>query len=350
MCPEDVFGLRAEELKHRYGQLAKLVHEDKHHTARGKKLAHEAFVLLQKWHKLAERRIADGIYGDRSTASTAVVKTKTNEYTVTSRIASGDICEIYAATDKDANPVALKVPRAPANNDLTNNEATKLREIWACSRVAKLSANRHIPKLLDSFDLVQSGVTKRVNVFTRLEGYFSLQEVIDAFPTGLDPRDAAWMWNRLLAALVLMHSEEFVHGAVLPSNVMICPDKPMAHNGILIDWCYATKEGGRIRTAVTAELASYPPEVLAKKPASATADVYMSAVCMVRLLGGSVSKPGIKIPETLPRPIRGLLKACLLSAGHRPREVFEVFSDFEKILKDVYGTRKFRPFSMPTKN
>ena len=52
----------------------------------------------------------------------------------------------------------------------------------------------------------------------------SLAQVHAAYPRGLDPRDAAWMWRRLLVALGTVHAAGVVHGAVLPDHVLIHPD------------------------------------------------------------------------------------------------------------------------------
>jgi serine/threonine protein kinase len=351
ICPEDVFGPLDDDppasLKTEYREWAKLTHSDRYTGTADKKKAQDAFVLLQKWHKLAEQKVKDGKYGDRSAITEITVKTKTGVYTVTERVASGDLCEIYGGTNQAKERVVLKVTRTPANNDLIANESAQLRYLWDNPKRAKLKLMQHIPQLLDAFELKQDKITKRVNVFRRLDGYFTMQDVLDEYPEGLDPHDAAWMWNRQLSSLVITHEAGIVHGAVLPRNFMLCPTDPVPHDGILIDWAYSVKTGGQFRAICPDEKVNYPPEIFVKKPASPATDIYMSAVCMIRLLGGQMTKSGAELPPTVPRPIKGLLRSCLLSVAHRPKDVFEVFRDFEQILKQLYGPRKFRPFSMP---
>jgi len=351
LCPEDVFGTLDGDLpatlKAEYREWAKLTHSDRYTGTADKKKAQDAFVLLQKWHKTAEQKIKDGKYGDRNAIIEVNVKTKTNVYTINERIASGDLCEIYGGTDQAKDRIVLKVTRTPVNNDLVANESAQLRDLWDNPKRAKLKVMQHIPRLLDAFELKQDKITKRVNVFRRLDGYFTMRDVLDEYPEGLDPRDAAWMWNRQLSSLVITHQAGIVHGAVLPRNFMLCPSDPLAHDGILIDWTCSAKTGGKIKAICPEERQSYPPEVFAKKPANPATDIYMSAICMIRLLGGKITSSGADIPATVPRLIRGLLRSCLLSVAHRPKDVFEVFRDFEQILKQLYGPRKFRPFSMP---
>ena len=53
---------------------------------------------------------------------------------------------------------------------------------------------------------------------------------------GVDPRDAAWMWRRLLVALGFAHRAGVLHGAVLPEHVLIHPGE---HGLVLVDWCYS---------------------------------------------------------------------------------------------------------------
>ncbi|MGH3238625.1 MAG: adenylosuccinate synthetase, partial [Streptosporangiaceae bacterium] len=61
----------------------------------------------------------------------------------------------------------------------------------------------------------RSGIQRHLNLIGRLTGFRSLAEVRAAFPAGIDPRDAAWMWRRLLVAAGAAHRAGVIHGAVL---------------------------------------------------------------------------------------------------------------------------------------
>lgn len=351
ICPEDVFGdLNGNQpvaLKDAFRDWAKLTHADRYTAAADKKLATDCFILFQRWHTVAEGKVSAGKYGDRTGMAKITVKTKTDVYEVTERIASGDICEVYGATNKAKKHVVLKVTRTPANNDMTANESTQLRHLWQNAPSKDLKAMHHVIALLDNFELTQDKIKKRVNVFPRLDGYCTLQDVLEEYPEGLDVRDAAWMWNRLLTAVLVTHQTGIVHGSILPKHFMICPSSPSAHDGVLIEWSYAVKKGEKLKAICPAEKDYYPAEVFAKKPADFGVDIYMAAKVMIRLLGGKIVKDGATIPEKVPHQVKGILKACLLAAGHRPKDVWEVFEDFEKALIAKYGPRTFRPFAMP---
>ena len=67
-------------------------------------------------------------------------------------------------------------------------------------------------------DDARSGIRRHVNLIGALGGFRSLDEVRCAYPDGVDARDAAWMWRRLLVAIGPAHRAGVVHGAVLPDT------------------------------------------------------------------------------------------------------------------------------------
>jgi serine/threonine protein kinase len=166
--------------------------------------------------------------------------------------------------------------------------------------------------------------------------------VIAARPHGIDAADMAWIFNRLLAALAVAHAQGIVHGAVTPDHLLL---RLSDHNGILIDWCYSVEIGSTIAAISPPYRAFYPPEVLAKQPATPATDLYMAAQCMVALLGGDVAAG--QIPPATPRPIAALLRGCLIPSPHRRAQgAWEIFGEFRDILARIYGPPHFRPFTL----
>jgi Lipopolysaccharide kinase (Kdo/WaaP) family len=142
----------------------------------------------------------------------------------------GDIADLFPEGENIA-----KFPRQHQDNDLMTREALALRELH---RDAPESQRVFFPQLVSTRRQCDPAtrVIRRVNVISRLEGFYSLEEVMRQYPSGLDPRDVAWMWRRLLAALGAAHRAGIVHGAVLPCHIMIHPDE---HGLALLDWCYS---------------------------------------------------------------------------------------------------------------
>jgi aminoglycoside phosphotransferase (APT) family kinase protein len=64
----------------------------------------------------------------------------------------------------------------------------------------------------------------------RLNGFVPLSRIT----TAVDPRDATWMWRRLLVGLGWVHRAGVVHGAIVEDHVLIHPGE---HG--LVDWCYS---------------------------------------------------------------------------------------------------------------
>jgi hypothetical protein len=312
-----------------YRVLARITHSDGYTNPRTKDEAEAAFKNLQRWHKAALDKWKAGTYGDRSAMTEVTVKTRKQVYTLRQRLTPGDLCNVYAGTDEAGAELIFKVCRTPKNNDLVRNEAEKLKDLR--SRFSSLKALVHIPVVVDTFELPGP---KQCVVLQRLKGFYSLQQVADAHGA-LDLRDAAWMFNRLLAALLVAHQGGYVHGALTLGHFMICPSGEQEHNGVLLDWSYCVNVGQPLRAIVPQYRHFYPAEVFEKKPSTTGVDLFMASKCLKAL-----------VPD-LPRNVAGLMNACQLGVRRRTSDVYELYREFNEALKMLYGPRKFRKFAMP---
>lgn len=338
--PEELFGgepsLTAVELKKRYRKLLLEVHPD--HNPAEKQLAEKAFFLLQKWYDIAVKKLDSKSYG-RSPIIEIV--SKNNRYVGYQEPVSGDLSDIFCASDQHACQVIIKILHHPKNNDLI---AAEKRSIQIINRQLALDPLRpHFPTFIEQVKLKdKNGAERLANVLMLEKGTYSLADVKRRFPSGVDPADGAWMFHRLLAGLAKTHELGLVHGAVLPTHLLIRPED---HNGILIDWCYSVEIGDRIQAISPPYQHYYPPEVLAKRPASAATDVYMAAMTMLEILGGD-GKRGQPSPQTPPL-MAALLKSCLIQSPHRrPQDAWEVFEQSHSICKKLFGKPVFREFEM----
>ncbi|MFI7609089.1 serine/threonine protein kinase [Micromonospora sp. NPDC049366] len=240
----------------------------------------------------------------------------------------GDVADLHDHGDGRL----LKVPRQPGDNDLMAREARALR------RIAEHGDPRHlayVPRLIDSYPVRDpaTGAERLVNELATVPGLRSLAEVRRAYPTGVDPRDAAWMWRRLLVALGLAHRAGVVHGAVLPRHVLIEPD---AHGLVLVDWCFSTEPGGLVPALVPGQEDFYPPEVVGKRPCGPGTDIALAARCMTWLMATRV-----------PPELRAFAAGCqgpALSA--RPDDAWRLLRELDEVLDRLYGPRTFRPFTL----
>ncbi len=284
----------------------------------------------------AEFARLEALWRRRTAAARPTLTTRHRTYTLGPAVASGDLAVLRAASyehDGTRHRALLKIPRAVTDNDLMEREARAL------TRLARRGAARHrayAPRLIESFRHrdPDTGVERRVNSLAELEGWHSLAEVRAAHPDGLDPRDAAWMWRRLLAALGWAHRTGLVHGAVLPDHVLIHPER---HGLVLVDWCYSTALGETVPALVERHRDSYPPEVTGRRPATEATDIHLASRTLAALMG-----------EHTPPPMRAFLRGCTLPAeARRPHDAWRLLAELDELLDRLYGPRTFRPFTMP---
>lgn len=356
--PEDVFGalsgvpddqLRAARLI--FHSLSKIIHPDRYPQPDDKQIAHRTMTRLNNLWVEARRQIRSGYYADRSAPPPTIrLMSRKRAYDVGAVIGADEVCQRYACQfeiDGAGRSGVFKIARSANDNDLVQNEARLLRHLRADKNFARLFP--FVPEIYDSF-LYDDARTepRQVNVVGRLPNTYSLAEVHTHYPHGIDPKDAAWMWRKLLIALGFAHARGLVHGAVLPPHIFIEPDQ---HGLILENWLYAVHEpiefGAYLTAIVSAYEAWYPPEVFAKQPPSPGLDIFMGARCLVYLLGGDPMTG--ELPASVPAVIAAFFRGCLLPAPqHRPQQAWDVLNDFTQLIERLWGRRTFRPFAMPS--
>ncbi|SIO86441.1 J domain-containing protein [Nocardiopsis sp. JB363] len=342
--PADLFGPLPEDGRvpsaatAAYRRLARRLHPDTA-PAEHRVAAARGFIrLTDSW-----RRYRDAVHGGPG-LNDLVLTTEERTYHVDRGrpLAEGDIADLRAARYRDGDrwrDAVLKLPRAPRDNDLLRAEATALR------RVRERGERRYrafAPPLIGT--LRHRDPTTRVerhgNLLGRLSGFHDLAEVRRAYPDGIDARDAAWMWRRLLVAIGNAHRAGVVHGAVVPEHVLIHPEK---HGLVLVDWCYsvtfdATRRAPHVPAMVPRREETYPPEVADRRPALPAIDVYMATKCVEFVTAGR-----------LPRRLSALARGCSLPAPRRrPSDAFALLGELDDALERSFGPRRFRPFHMPT--
>lgn len=260
------------------------------------------------------------LYGERDGFE---LRTPQAVYRIGPRIAAGDLSDLSAV---DGNRALLKVPRNPADNDLMETEADALRTLW---QKGDPKYRPYAPRLLESFvheDAARK--RRRVNVVERLNGFVPLTRIRRA----IDPRDAAWMWRRLLVALGWAHRAGVVHGALCEEHVLIHPGE---HGLALVDWCYSG-----FRPVAVAPSAVYPPEVWREKKASPATDIHMATGLMTRL-----------VADGMPKAMKRFADGCLLESPRmRPQDAWALLAEFDDVLHRLYGPRTFRPFRIDEEN
>lgn len=249
----------------------------------------------------------------------------------------GEFCDIYFG-EYGPRPAALKVAR-DGNEPLLMNEALT---VTAMLRGADSKFPPYLPVLMNT---VSQG-DRLVTVMEPLDGFSMTEKVRDVYPDGIDPRDMAWMFRRLLVVLGFVHRAGFVHGAVTPKHVMIQPED---HGLVLVDWCHAVEIGNSLDLLSKDFLRWYQPEIAGGGEALAYVDVLMAAQLAIWLIGGDPFK------WTLPTGIDAAYRAFFQAiAKARDTEAsvgtgelaWYVLKHFDDMLERLYGPKKFRPFTL----
>jgi serine/threonine protein kinase len=322
--PREVF-TTAEDVKTQYRRYARHVHPDRG----GGKRANEAFVKLQALYSKALK----------DEAGIVTIRSKGHLYDSEGLIARGDIANVYHGHDENGKQVIIKAPRSPRDNDLMEREARALKRFLGSEEHETFHA--FVPWMVETFRLRDSETraVRRVNVMRgRTERLYTLTDVMRAYPDGLDPRDVAWMWRRLLMVLGFAQNAGVIHGAVVPSNVLIQPEK---HGLVLVDWCYSVIDGaGTVPAIAGGWINKYAPEVLAKETPGPEADIFMATKTMM----------GLVAPGDCPRALRAYATGCTLQEPKdRPQSAWQAHDEFMDLIKVLWGPRRFRPFAMPSK-
>jgi len=331
--PEEVFGPLVEpkevNLNKSYKYFAKLTHTD--HNLSNAALAEECFKLLGAWKEKANEKLRIGAYGkfSKTSYSSSPKSVNIGGVELGQKLFDGDLSQIFIGKKGD-HEVLVKIVNSHKNNDLMLNEFRNLQKIF--QRGSRVLI--HLPEILNSFEIKNSqGVLKRVNVFALPEDkFYTLEEVKNKYPQGLEGRHIAWMFNRIMSAIFAAHISGIVHGAIVPSNLLIDVEK---HNVKLIDWCYSAEEGQKLKAIVPKYKDFYPHEVF-RKTSNFGTDIYMAAKCLLDILHADA-----------PYEIRGFLRYCCIeNLPSRPQDVGILFHEFKETLVNLYGKPKFVELKM----
>jgi hypothetical protein len=242
---------------------------------------------------------------------------------------SGDIANLY-----EHDRGLIKIARNPADNDLLDREAAALARL---RRAGDKRFMAYVPALIgcQRHKDPDTGAERRANLISRLDGFVTLADVHAAYPRGLDPRDAAWMWRRLLVAVGFAHRAGVIHAAVLPEHVLI---HPAEHGLVMVDWCYAITQPGGAGAALPAAYADwYPAEVRSRQVPGPDLDIWLATRCMTHLMG-----------RRAPPPLTTFARGCTPPrTDRRPSDAWQLLRELDAVLERLYGPRTFRPFTMP---
>lgn len=206
------------------------------------------------------------------------------EYRLISKIAEGGFGTTYKAENIVLGKLvcikhALNV--SPEDEALLLDEA---RTIWDL-RHWGIPAMRDILRMPDkSLALVMSFIEGK-----------NLSEIMEGYPSGLEPEHVAWIGERCLNTLKYLHMHGVIHGDMKPQNVMVQAE---SHTVTLVDYglSHVRPSSGGLAKGYTPYFAA--PEVIDGGVPLPESDLFGLGMTMVYLLGGDVTT--VKVPSTTP--------------------------------------------------
>ena len=247
----------------------------------------------------------------------------------------GDLCNLYRCDLSGSKRGGVfKIARSYRGNPHVAREAETLRRLHEADREARYAP--FLPVHVGSIQYSQDDKEpdRLVNVLSYFEGItgpddlYSLEQVRAAYPNGLDARDMAWIWRRLLTILGFVHQQNLAHTAVTPDHILI---EPREHKLILIAFSAAAPFGMLPYLAPMRWRKWYPSAASGTFVASAQNDLLFAANSMSYLIGKNV-EPGIS--------------RHMQRAGET-RDAWKLLDDFDKLIEVLWGPRQFRLLEMP---
>jgi len=361
--PEDVFGVlpdgttasRLISLKHRFNEFILVIHPDRLPDLKDPGQYVERLVALRKE---AEALLKESTYGKpRKAVLNAVLRSRDHTYKLVEEFRVGEVADLFVG-ERGSQKCLLKIVRQPSDNDLLDIEARVLSELHRQTGEKARVFQKYLPKFFESFSLVEAGRHRRVNVLDIAEpeaaylrklkekkgveaprDYYSLAEIREAYPNGVDARDAAWMIRRAFEVLGWVHSLGYVHGAVLPEHLIV---HPLEHGARLVGWSYAVKSGQRLTAISTSRKGMYPKSVFNREPTKPVLDIQLAAESTILLLSDAKGKLRADIPAN----VAAFFNQC--RAG-KIKDGWDAYRTFDEVLQKTYGKRAYRAFEMPVK-
>lgn len=268
---------------------------------------------------------------DRVTAKPVVILSKKNKYFLHRLKATGDISDVWEATDGNGFARLVKVSRIAGGDVLMANEVTAVTQLRD-----KLKPGTRFwdmfPTIVESFK-AKEGFEKRVTVMPNEEGWYTVAELVKMFPGGIDPRHCVWMYRRMLSAVGFAHRYGLLHRCLTMDNILI---DPQTHSLRLIDWKFATGKMETLDNISSKYKYLYPPEVFNKTPYMSVSDIYMISK-IIELVG-----------NRLPPKFRAFTTAATLtSVRARPSDAWDYLESFTEMARTVFGPPKFIEMILP---
>ncbi len=263
-------------------------------------------------------------------------------------IASGEVSDVYDGQRArwPTELVIIKLLRDPQNSSRFENEWASLQKLHKSGAVGGETFKRMLPQLV-LHGVVSEGQTvgSKVSIFRRERGFrHTVEKVLQVYPQGIPPQASIWVWRRILEILSFIHASGMVHGAVLPSHLLIQDNE---HGIRLVGYGRAGLAGEKLNAVPALSEAYYPDGVPSANTLTPQLDLSMSARCIASLLGGDAAAAAL--PKDVPDPLAEVVsRVARADPGiESGQDAWSIREELGRIADEIFGPPKFIPITLP---
>lgn len=250
----------------------------------------------------------------------------------------GEISDIYEYIDDNGLIVpdkAYKISREDNGSNLLE------KEFETINTILDNSDEKFRPLFHAAYDLQHLENHLVASEIEYKSDLVSMQQVLDAYPDGIDPKDVVWMWKRALIPLYLSHQSDLIHGSVIPPHILLDLDE---HIAILVDWTASEDVGTKIENFHADYTDYYTFDALLEEPCNEFTDIYMLTMCIIKLLGGDLKTK--TVPDSVPKELRAIIRASMMKDMNLTDASF-IHSQIDKTIVNLWGPKVWRDFKLP---
>jgi hypothetical protein len=261
-------------------------------------------------------------------------------------MARGELSDVYTGrlARWPTELVLVKLLRDPADAALFENEWTTLQALQQSDAPGAAIFSRLLPQPILHGEVTGGASTgSRASLFRWASGFYhTFEDVMRAYPQGIPPRAAIWVWRRILEILSFIHSSGMAHGAVLPAHLLVQENE---HGLRLVGYSRAGPLGQKLPALQPGPF--YPRPDGEWSTLTAQLDLVMSARCLAAILGGDPQRA--VWPAAVPARLAGVVQRVGRARPGRisPENAWGLREELGALANEIFGPPQFIPISLP---
>jgi hypothetical protein len=276
------------------------------------------------------------------------ISTGDRHWTIEKLLAHGDISNVYFGrlARWPTELVIIKILRDQKHRKRFDNQWDTLKALRSSDAPGADTFTRLIPQPVTHGEITAGEFSgQKVSVYRWAGGFHhTFVDVIQAYPQGIPPRASIWVWRRILEILSFIHASGMVHGAVLPSHLMI---HDLEHGVRLVGYSSAGQLNEKLHFKPPAYKQYYPKPAKSWSTLTSHLDLVMSARCIAAILGGNPETGSL--PSAVPPQLADTIQRLALDDPDKAtnESAWAVREELGQIAGKVFGKPRYIPIRMP---